>query len=78
MSLVGNKTNVPISLYDLLIRSVDMKTLLRYLVIFALLLGAIAAYSAGNSTGMFIFVLVGFLLEGGFWLGLFPMKRKHQ
>ncbi|WP_421134420.1 hypothetical protein [Alteromonas sp. A079] len=55
-----------------------MKTLLRYLVIFALLLGAIAAYSAGNSTGMFIFVLVGFLLEGGFWLGLFPMKRKHQ
>lgn len=54
-----------------------MKTLLRYLIIFAFLMGAIASYSAGNHTGMFIFVLLGFLLEGAFWFGLFPLKRKH-
>lgn len=54
-----------------------MKTLLRYAIIFAFLLGAIASYSAGSRTGMFIFVLLGFLLEGAFWLGLFPLKRKH-
>ena len=54
-----------------------MKTLLRCLLVVAFLMGAIAAYSAGNRTGMFIFVLVGVLLEGAFWFGLFPLKRKH-
>ena len=54
-----------------------MKVIYRILIVLALLLAAISAYSIGNQTGMFIFVILGFLLEGAFWLGLLPKKRNQ-
>ncbi len=55
-----------------------MKSVFRYLLIFALLIGALSAYSYGNQTGVFLFVLLGFVLEAGFWFGFFPVKRRSQ
>ena len=55
-----------------------MKSVFRYLLIFALLVGALSTYSYGNQTGVFLFVLLGFVLEAGFWFGLFPIKRRNQ
>ncbi|MCW8091859.1 hypothetical protein [Alteromonas sp. ASW11-130] len=52
-----------------------MKSIYRYIFTFVLLLAAISSYSFGNQTGMFIFVALGFILEGAFWFGLFPLKR---
>lgn len=53
-----------------------MKTLYRVLILLALLVAAIASYSVGSQTGMFAFIILGFLLEGAFWLGLFPAKKR--
>ena len=55
-----------------------MKSVFRYLLIIALLVGALSAYSYGNQTGVFLFVLLGFVLEAGFWFELFPIKRRNQ
>lgn len=55
-----------------------MKQLYRWLLIIVLLLAAIASYSAGSSTGMFLFIILGFLFECAFWLKLFPMSKKSE
>jgi len=55
-----------------------MKSVYRYLLIVALLIGALSAYSYGSQTGVFLFVVLGFVLEAGFWFGLFPIKRRDQ
>ncbi|WP_162558422.1 hypothetical protein [Saliniradius amylolyticus] len=55
-----------------------MKRLYRYLILLALLIAAISAYSVGSQTGMFVFIILGFILEAGFWLGLFPVRRRRQ
>lgn len=52
-----------------------MPKLLRITLSFLLLCAALASYSAGFDSGLFIFILLGFLLEAGFWFGLFPIKR---
>jgi len=52
-----------------------MKVIFRCLGLFLLLIAAITAYSAGHQTGAFLFVVLGFVLEGVFWTGLFPRKR---
>lgn len=55
-----------------------MKIILRLVIVLALLAAAIASYSAGISSGVFIFIVLGFLFESGFWIGLFPRKRRRQ
>lgn len=55
-----------------------MKQLYRWLLIIVLLLAAIASYSAGSSTGVFLFIILGFLLECAFWFKLFPLQNKHE
>ncbi|SNY43144.1 hypothetical protein SAMN06297280_0539 [Arsukibacterium tuosuense] len=52
-----------------------MNAFYRFFIIIALLVAAIFSYSLGSQTGMFIFVILGFVLEGAFWFGLFPFKR---
>ena len=52
-----------------------MKTIFHYLIVLGLLIAAIGSYSYGNTTGMFIFVLLGFALEVVFWFRLFPSKK---
>lgn len=54
-----------------------MKSMYRYLIIFALLLAALSSYSLGHRTGMFLFVILGFAFEASFWFGLFPVKRSQ-
>ncbi|MCC2615508.1 hypothetical protein LJ739_04545 [Aestuariibacter halophilus] len=54
-----------------------MKTLFRGLLLLALLIGALSAYSYGSTTGMFLFIVIGFCLEAGFWFGLLPRKRRQ-
>jgi hypothetical protein len=44
--------------------------------VLGLLVAALAFYSMGMKTGAFFFILLGFICEAGFWLGLFPLKRK--
>ena len=55
-----------------------MHVVLRTLIALILIIGAISAYSYGHTTGLFVFVILGFLLEGAFWLKLFPLKRRKQ
>ncbi|WP_018982615.1 hypothetical protein [Salinimonas chungwhensis] len=55
-----------------------MNTLYRIVVALACLAAAFTAYSFGHETGMFVFVVAGFALEGAFWLKLFPTKKKTQ
>ncbi|WP_445429031.1 hypothetical protein [Alishewanella sp. HL-SH05] len=51
-----------------------MKTLYRTLMIIGLLLAALICYGYGFSSGTVIFVMLGMVLELGFWLGLFSNK----
>jgi len=53
-----------------------MKAILRVVGVLGLLVAALAFYSMGMKTGAFFFILIGFICEAGFWLGLFPLKRK--
>ena len=51
-----------------------MKTIYRALSIIGLLLAALLCYGYGFSQGAVLFVVLGMLLELGFWLGLFSNK----
>jgi hypothetical protein len=53
-----------------------MKSILRIVGVLGLLVAALAFYSMGMKTGAFFFILLGLICEAGFWLGLFPFKRK--
>jgi type IV secretory pathway TrbL component len=53
-----------------------MNTITKWLILLVLIFTAIVFYSYGNSTGMFIFIILGFLFEGAFWLTLFNRKKK--
>jgi Sec-independent protein secretion pathway component TatC len=53
-----------------------MKKLNRWILVVVFLVAAIASYSAGSSTGVFVFVILGFLFECGFWFKLLPSKKK--
>jgi hypothetical protein len=55
-----------------------MKLLYRWILVFVFLVAALASYSAGSSTGVFLFVILGFLFECGFWVKLFPTKKKSN
>lgn len=55
-----------------------MKKLVRYLLLFTLLLVAIALYSAGHQTGLFVLIVLGFALEAAFWFKLFTGKDKSK
>lgn len=53
-----------------------MKKLYRWIILALLLFAALSAYSYGNATGVFVFIVLGFLFEGAFWFGLFGKKKK--
>ncbi|MFB1036184.1 MAG: hypothetical protein QMC38_12640 [Sinobacterium sp.] len=55
-----------------------MSTITKWLILLALIFIAISFYSYGNSTGMFIFIILGFLFEGAFWLKLLKRKEKRS
>ncbi len=53
-----------------------MKTFLRIILAVAFLFIALSFYSYGNTTGAFIFVVLGFCFEGLFWFQLFGKKKR--
>ena len=55
-----------------------MKGVYRFLIAMVLIVAAIASYSAGSSTGLFAFVVLGFMFEAAFWLRLFPVSKKRK
>ncbi|GFD68499.1 hypothetical protein KUL106_17620 [Alteromonas sp. KUL106] len=55
-----------------------MKGIYRILMALALLVAAITSYSMGVHSGVFLFIILGFVLEGAFWFGLFSIKRRKE
>jgi type IV secretory pathway TrbL component len=55
-----------------------MNTIYRFLILAVLIIAALSAYSYGSSTGVFLFVILGFVFEGLFWYGLFSKKSKSK
>lgn len=55
-----------------------MKGIYRILIALALLVAAITSYSMGVHLGVFLFIILGFVLEGAFWFGLFSIKRRKE
>jgi len=39
-----------------------------------LIIAAVGSYSYGNSMGIFVFIMLGFIFEGLFWFNLFRKK----
>jgi hypothetical protein len=50
----------------------------RFLILAVLIIAALSSYSFGNSTGVFIFIILGFVFEGLFWFGLFRKSTKSS
>ncbi|MFT6270685.1 MAG: hypothetical protein ACJAVV_003524 [Alphaproteobacteria bacterium] len=53
-----------------------MNKIYRFLILAALIFAALGSYSYGNSTGIFVFIMLGFAFEGFFWLGLFGKNKE--
>ena len=52
-----------------------MSKVKRVILLTALLLGALLCYQAGFATGIIVLVIVGMLLELGFWVGIFKWQK---
>ena len=52
-----------------------MTTLYRVIILLAFLIAAIGCYATGLTVGGTIFLLLGVVFEGLFWMGLFWRKR---
>jgi hypothetical protein len=55
-----------------------MPPFIRITIALLFLFAALCSYSMGFETGLFALVVLGFIFEAGFWLGLFPIKRRKQ
>lgn len=54
-----------------------MNSFTRWFILFALIVAAIASYSYGSSTGLFVFIIIGAIFELAFWFGVFSKKSNH-
>ena len=55
-----------------------MNIFIKWLILAALIIAAIACYSYGSTTGLFIFIIAGFVFEMAFWFKVLPIKRNHH
>lgn len=55
-----------------------MKGIYRILIALVLLIAAIVFYSMGIQPGVFLFIILGLVLEGAFWFGMFSAKRRNE
>lgn len=55
-----------------------MNKIYRFLILAVLIIAALSSYSYGSSTGVFVFVILGFVFEGLFWFGLFRKSPKSS
>lgn len=54
-----------------------MKPVMRLISLSLLLIAALSAYAYGSATSALVFIILGMLLEGTFWIGLLG-KRKTK
>lgn len=52
-----------------------MKPVIRWISLSLLLISALSAYAYGSATSALVFIILGMLLEGTFWIGLLGIKR---
>lgn len=52
-----------------------MKPVTRWISLSLLLIAAVGAYAYGSATSAVVFIILGMLLEGAFWIGLLGKKR---
>ena len=55
-----------------------MNKITRFLVLTLLVIAAITSYSYGSSTGIFAFLILGFIFETCFWVSLVRQKRRKN
>ena len=55
-----------------------MNKITRFLVLTLLVIAAIASYSYGSSTGIFAFVILGFIFETCIWVSVVRQKRRKD
>lgn len=55
-----------------------MQTQYRWLIVFFCLIAALVSYGVGSSTGIFLFVILGFIFEMLFWFKLYPRKKSNK
>lgn len=55
-----------------------MRTIYRVSILFLLIVLALFFASIGSMNGMGIFLVLGFLFEAAFWLGLFNTMKKRK
>nr|WP_310733154.1 hypothetical protein [Colwellia sp. MB02u-10] len=55
-----------------------MNKIYRFIILAVLITAAISSYSYGSSTGIFLFIILGFLFEGLFWFGLLGKKKSRN
>jgi hypothetical protein len=55
-----------------------MNSFTRWLILAILIIAAVACYSYGSSTGIFIFIIAGVGFELAFWFGIFSRKKKRS
>ena len=53
----------------------NMKPVTRWISLSLLLVAALSAYAYGSATSALVFIILGMLLEGTFWIGLLGKKR---
>ena len=54
-----------------------MNSFTRWLILAVLIIAAIACYSYGSSTGLFVFIIIGAIFELAFWLGIFSKRSNN-
>ncbi|MDO6428235.1 hypothetical protein Q4489_14535 [Thalassotalea sp. 1_MG-2023] len=55
-----------------------MNSFIRWFFFVALIIAAIACYSYGSSTGLFVFIVLGGIFELACWFGIFSRKSRHS
>ncbi len=53
-----------------------MSKLYRFSILVLLIVAALSAYSYGSTSGLFVFIIIGFIFEGMFWIRLFRKKKE--
>ena len=54
-----------------------MNIFIKWLILAALIIAAIACYSYGSTLAYF-FIIAGFVFEMAFWFKVFPIKKKSS
>jgi len=54
-----------------------MNKISRLVILVLLIVAALSSYIYGSATGIFVFIILGFIFEGMFWTGVFRKNKKQ-